>query len=305
MEFYVVDPKEGDFAEWVQRVREFLESEKLEYTEADGLLYYLGDDIATPWAENSVLFTIQAAEEDELQGVIELRDVDRGFYVFSDDLDLFDEEEVIEAVGYRPQLPPAVYGFEWGNAGKCRFHLGPSEGVYFFADGEDVDYPAALELTDVWNLFFRVAHWAGNNTSRIQDLKGINVDKVHFDLQVQLDFTHPASLDVLSELLVEEEGYERTRSGLRATFRDRDLGFVRELVSMLPPEPEDFEHVLVRGVWRGVQDDEEREVFHVGVERRKLRPFVQMPVHRTSKALVDRFRGFFKGHRIDRQEYLT
>ena len=91
----------------------------------------------------------------------------------------------------------------------------------------------------------------------------------------------------------------------RATFRDRDLSFVRELVSMLPPEPEDFEHVLVRGVWRGQQDDEEREVFHVGVERRNLRPFVQMPVHRTSKALVDRFRSFFKGHRIDRQEYLT
>ncbi len=306
MEFFIVDPKEGDFAEWAQRVRDFLESEKLTYTEADGMLYYLGDDIATPWEENSVLFTVEGGEEqDDGGGVIELRDADRNFYVFADDLDLFDDREVQEAIGYRPHRPAAVYGFDWSSAQKCRFHLGPSDGVYFFAESEEVDYPAALNLNEVWNLFFRVAHWVGNNTSRIQDLKGVSVEKIRFDLEVQMDFAHPASLDVLSELLTQEDGFDRTRTGLRATFRDRDLGFVREFVSMLPTEPGDFATVLMRGVWRGQFEHGERDVFYVGIERRRLRPFVQLPVQRTSRKLLDLFRAFFKGHRIDRQEYLT
>lgn len=299
MEFFVVDPKETAFIEWAEKVREFLKLEGLEYTEADGELYYLGDDIAVPWDENSILFTIDGEDG----GVIELRDTDRSFYVFADDLDIFDEREVEEATGYQGRISGALYGFQWNNQSGCRFHLGPTTGVYFFCEGDEADYPPRLELADSWALFFRAAHWVGNSVSRIQDLKELSADKVVMDFEVKVSFKHPASLDALNELLVDEDGYERTRTELRATFRDRDLGWVRNFVSLLPTDDEDFEDALFRAVWRGTTDKGDIEVFYLGIERRNLRPFVQLPVQRTSKSLLDRFRNFFKGHRIDRQEY--
>lgn len=321
MEFYVVDPKDSDYQGWASRIRTFLAEQQFDYTEAVGELYYLGDDIAAPWDEQSILFTIEGDEG----GVIELRDTDRHFYAFADDLDLFDAREVREAVGYSgDRQVGAVYGFEWNNAKGCRFHLGPwksggeeakdkskgkdddtheSEGCSFFTDASTGDYPPVLPLEDVWALFFRSIYWLGNNTSRLQDLKNINVDKVYMDFVAEVEFAHPASLDGLNELLAEEEGYERTRAGLRATFRDRDLAWIQRFVSLLPTEEEDFDKALFRAVWRGACQGEEREVFYVGVERRNLRPFIQLPYHRTSKGLLERFRTHFKGHRIDRQEY--
>lgn len=319
MEFYVVDPKDNDYHHWASRIRTFLDEQQFAYTEAVGELYYLGDDIAAPWDEESILFTIEGDDG----GVIELRDVDRHFYAFADDLDLFDAREVREAVGYSgDRQVGAVYGFEWNNGKGCRFHLGPwkskgedeeetedaeaegeGEGCNFFTDASTGDYPPVLPLEDVWALFFRSIYWLGNNTSRLQDLKNINVEKVYMDFEAVVEFSHPASLDGLNELLAEEEGYERSRAGLRATFRDRDLAWIQRFVSLLPTEEEDFEKALFRAVWRGQSSGAEREVFYVGVERRNLRPFIQMPYHRTSKTLLERFRTHFKGHRIDRQEY--
>jgi len=309
MEFYVVDPKSRDYQAWTADIRDFLAEQAFDFTEEGGDLYYLGDDIAVPWNESSTLFTIEGGEG----GIIEVRDTDRHFYAFADDLDLFDPREVREAVGYNGDRPVgAVYGFEWNNTKGCRFHLGPWKNRpkeddrrvgSFFTDPQIGDYPPVLHLEDVWALFFRAIYWLSNNTSRLQDLKKINVEKVYMDFEAQVEFAHPASLDGLSELLAEEEGYERSKAGLRATFRDRDLAWIQRFVSLLPTEGEDFEKGLFRAVWRGVCQGEEREVFYVGVERRNLRPFIQLPYHRTSKALLERFRTRFKGHRIDRQEY--
>lgn len=298
MEFYVVDPKDHSYDEWTERVRAFLREEALSYEEARGELYYLNDDIAAAWEEDSILFTIDGDEG----GVIELRDIDRNFYVFADDLDLFDPREVRDSTGYVVRSMGTVYGFEWNNTKGCRFHLGPTTGSRFFSE-VDSDFPPVMPPEDVWALFFRTVYWLSNNTSRLQDLKKINVEKVYMDFEVQVEFSHPASLDGLNELLAEEEGYERSRAGLRATFRDRDLAWIQRFVSLLPTEEEDFEKALFRAVWRGMCQGEEREVFYVGVERRNLRPFIQMPYHRTTKRLLERFRAAFRGHRIDRQEY--
>ena len=75
MEFYVVDPKDSDYSHWTDRVRDFLNSESMKYSEASGELYYLGDDVASPWDEASVLFTV----EGEDGGIIEVRDTDEHF----------------------------------------------------------------------------------------------------------------------------------------------------------------------------------------------------------------------------------
>jgi hypothetical protein len=300
MEFFVVDPKDFTFVEWSTRIRAFLKEEKLKFTEEDGELYYQGDDIAAAWDENSILFKVKG----EASGLIEVRDADRHFYVFTDDLDLFEDKEVKEAVGMQSRSAGALYGFSWQNQKKCRFHLGPSADFHYFYDEEEADYPPVLDLPDTWELYFRAVQWISDNISRIQDLKGTHVDDVNLDLEVDIDFAHPASLDALTELLVEEEGFERTRTGLRATFRDRDIGWLHRFAALLPTEDDDFDRAFVRAVWRSSSESKGGgEVFYVGMERRNLRPFIQMPVHRTSKELVDKFKVAFKGHRIDRQEY--
>jgi arginyl-tRNA synthetase len=89
MEFFVVDPKDFTFVEWSNRIRTFLRDEKLKFSEEDGELYYQGDDIAAAWDENSILFKVKG----EASGLIEVRDADRHFYVFTDDLDLFEDKK--------------------------------------------------------------------------------------------------------------------------------------------------------------------------------------------------------------------
>lgn len=300
MEFYVVDPKDFSFPEWTVKIREFLEQEKLSFNEEDGHLYYQGDDIAAAWDEDSVVFTVQ---DEETAGLVELRDADRHFYVFADDLDLFDDKEVRDALGMVSKSAGALYGFSWRNAKKCRFHLGPSVGFNYFCNDDEADYPGATDLEEVWSTFFRAAAWIGDMINRIQDLRGIEADDVNLDFETRVTFTHPASLDGLNEILVEEEGYERTKDGLHAIFRDRSIAWIKQFTELLPPDDEDFNEAFFRAVWRGQKDGEPVEVFSVGVERRNLRPFIQLPVYRTSKALMERFRAHFKGHRIDRQEY--
>ncbi len=300
MEFFVVDPKEHNFNQWAAKIREFLKEEKLKYSEEDGEIYYQGDDIAAAWDENSILFKIKGP----LSGLIELRDEDRNFYVFTDDLDLFEDREVKEAVGMQSRSAGALYGFSWHDQKKCQFHRGPSLDFHYFYDEEEADHPPPMDIEDAWVLFFKSVQWISDNVSRIQDLKNIKVDDVNLDLEVDIEFKHPSSLDGLTEVLVEENGYDRTRTSLRATFRDRDIGWLKRFTGLLPTEPDDIERAMFRAVWRGASESQRgTEVFYIGMERRLLRPFIQMPVHRTSKELVEKFKTFFKGHRIARQEY--
>ena len=299
MEFYVVDPKDQAFDGWVDNVRGFFEKSDSSYSEENGELYYIGDDVATPWREKSVLFTMPGDEG----GIVEIRDIDDNFYVFLDDLDLFDAREIREATGYNPITMGAVYGFDWASMGLCRFHSGPSVNVHHLCDNDDSDIPPVLPLEDVWAQFFRAVYWLGGNTSRLQDLKGVSVEKIFLDFEVNLDFTHPASLDNLFELLLDESGFERTKTGLRAVFTDRDLAWIQRFVSLLPTEEEDFKVAFFRAVWRGLESGTDAEVFHVGVEKRRLKPFIQMPVQRSSKQFVEQFKEHFSGFRVDRQEY--
>jgi hypothetical protein len=230
MEFFVVDPKEYTFSQWAAKIRDFLKEEKLKYAEEDDEIYYQGDDIAAAWDENSILFKVKGP----LSGLVELRDEDRNFYVFTDDLDLFDDREVKEAVGMQSRSAGALYGFSWHDQKKCQFHRGPSLDFHYFYDEEEADHPPALDVEDAWGLFFRSVQWISDNISRIQDLKAIKLDDISLDLEVDVEFAHPASLDGLTEILVEEDGYERTRTSLRATFRDRDIGWLRRFASLLP-----------------------------------------------------------------------
>ena len=78
---------------------------------------------------------------------------------------------------------------------------------------------------------------------------------------------------------------------------------IQRFVSLLPTEEEDFKVAFFRAVWRGLESGTDAEVFHVGVEKRRLKPFIQMPVQRSSKQFVEQFKEHFSGFRVDRQEY--
>ena len=80
-----------------------------------------------------------------------------------------------------------------------------------------------------------------------------------------------------------------------------EIAWIQRFVSQAQTRPEDFERAFFAPA--GACEGEEREVYYIGVERRQLKPFVQLPLHRTSKEFITKFRAHFKGHRIDRQEY--
>lgn len=298
MEFYVVDPKNKDFSEWAAKIKAFLEEEGLSYTVSEGDLYYIGDDIVTPWHEDSLLFKISAP----LEGFIEVRDEDRNFYLLSEPLDLFQDGEVVQSLGYRPHPEKVVYGFQTNSQKSCRFHRGPITDVNFFC-GEEDDFPPILRLNQVLSLFNELINFINNNTARIQDVKKINLEKINIDLEVDLTFKHPASLDALNELLVEEEGYDRSKTSLQAVFQQRDPTWIQRFLNELPTFADDYQEAMIKAVWRGKINGKPKDLFYCGVERRQLNPFVQLPLHCTDKTLVEKLRKFIKGHRIDRQEY--
>ena len=115
-------------------------------------------------------------------------------------------------------------------------------------------------------------------------------------------FLSICSLEALFEILVDEDGCRQVRMASVLYFVT-EVAWIKRFVSLLPTRPEDFERAFFRAVWRGACEGEEREVYYIGVERRQLKPFVQLPLHRTSKEFITKFRAHFKGHRIDRQEY--
>ncbi len=298
MEFYVVDPKTGSYQEWNRRIGEFLKEQNLKHQVIEGGLYYIGDDIAVPWNEASMLYTV----EGEYEGVIEVRDSDNEFYIHASNMEFIDETEFQSRLGYRICPSGVIYGFTKNDQKGCRFHTGPSKGLSFFCE-EDLEVPKPLPLKNLWNLFFTLIRYLNNNISRIQDLKKFHLDKLQMDFEVSLSFPHAASLDMLTEILADEQGYERSRNKLQAIFKKRELDWVQHFVSLLPTDQEDFSELCFRAIWQGKNGKENVELISVGVERRLLKPFIQLPLHRTSKRLMELFRAHFRGHRIDRQEY--
>ena len=58
-------------------------------------------------------------------------------------------------------------------------------------------------------------------------------------------------------------------------------------------------------VWGVDLADERNEMItYIGAEKRKLRPLVHLPRQKCAKRFRDLFREFFRGYRVDRQEYL-
>ncbi len=302
MEFYIVDPKDLSFSDWSQKIKELLESEKLEYTAIPGGLSFINDDVAEPWNEESLLFKVT---DERSKGEIELRAEDNHFYIVSDDLTIFENSDFKDVIGYRPHRAGAVFGFEFLSQKGCRFHSGPSKGACFLCD-PDEDFPPQLELPAIWNLLIKCIYWIASNINRVQDIKKITSDKLMLDFDVDVSFTHPASLDALSELLKEDDGYDAKRTSLRATFKEREISFIREFANLLPQDPESYDRASFKAVWRCEDiNGKKHELFHIGIERRNLRPFVQIPLQASDKKLVELIRNNFKGHRIDKQEHFA
>ena len=263
----------------------------MSFTESTGDLYYVGDDVAVAWDEASVLFTVDGDDG----GVVEVRDIDRNF--------TFSLTTSICSMSRGSHLS-ATAGQRWasstgliGIATKVRFHAGPSIGNRYFCFGHDTDVPPALHLEDVWAQFFRALYWIGGNVS-----SGLRASTLRRFFSILMSLT---SVQLLLRRCLKSwltKMGMNVPSGLRAVFRDEMLQ-VNNFVSLLPTSPDQFDKAFFRAVWRGLAEGENKEVYYIGVERRNLKPFVQLPLQRTSKTFMEKFRAHFKGHRIDRQEY--
>ena len=162
----------------------------------------------------------------------------------------------------------------------------PRSTYHHLCDNDDSDIPPVPAVGRRLGSIFRAIYWLGGNTSRLQDLKGVSVEKIFLDFEVNLDFTHPASLDNLFELLLDESGFERTKTGLELhSWTEILLGSSASEACCRPRKKLTSKVAFFRAVWRGLESGTDAEVFHVGVEKRRLKPFIQMPVQRSSKHL--------------------
>ena len=127
--------------------------------------------------EESVLFTV-----DDDGGIVEPAVPTIISTFFSDDLDLFDDKEIRDSVGFSGRSMGALFCFTWGSTQSCRFHEGPTTGTTISASMRPRMYRLdCISKMSGSPLLFD--YWLGGNTSRLQDLKGVNVGKVFLDLR--------------------------------------------------------------------------------------------------------------------------
>lgn len=289
MELLIFDPRDFGFDALVARVRDALGDKAVEEI---GGLYGLGDDVVAPWAEESTLFKVEGA------GLVEIREGDHGVYVFADDMGVFDDDEVRRGVGLVARLQRGLLGFQSNSTMGSRIHQGPSRGLHFFCDA-DLDYPVAMDLGEVWALLGRAATWLHGSMARIQEYKGLNVDRVRLDVELDVVFAHAASADALAEPLAGGEVARVGPCAVRGRFIDRDLAWLRRLMSALPTEDVDVGALVLRVEWWGLSEGRRVDVFNVVAERRAMRPLVHVPAHAATRAFVSEVKAAFKGHTVE------
>lgn len=303
MIFDVVDPKEHTFDEWITKVEEFLQHYP-EFERKEGDLYFTQDDVVDPWGEDSILYTVPGEEG----GKIELRDGDDKVYLFVEEFAGRNLKDSKEGSQFHLCAPTTIYGFSHNSLGSSRFHEGPIHGVYFLYQGERAEYPQPITFERLWGgALFKAIYWINAQTNRLQDqkIKG-EVDQVkqRFDLSVK--FTHPALVNLVLEKIPNRMAIKEWGEGaLNISWESPTLDQLKEFFECMPVEEASYEHLQMRLVWEAsFEDAPPQEVTYLGVEKRKLKPFIHIPRIRSSKTFREHFKSHFKGYRVDRHDYL-
>ena len=304
MEFDVIDPKSHSFDEWMEKVEGFLHTHYPNFTLSEGELYYTRDDIAEPWQEESVIYRV-AGEEG---GLIELRGIDQEVYMFADSFAGRNLKAAKDGNTFHLTCPATVYGFQHNSMSRSRFHRGPIQDIYFLHQGEISDYPLPTPIHRLWGgSLLQSILWVHNQVGRFQELKRIfECEGTRNFFEMDVRFVHPASVNLILEQIRSRHSIkERERKRIRIYIENPSFDALRELFEVMPEEEKDYEELKLRMVWGVDLIDESTEMItYIGAEKRKLRPLVHLPRQKCAKRFRDLFREYFRGYRVDRQEYL-
>ena len=304
MLFDVIDPKEHTFNEWIHKVETFLETYDPNYERLEGELHFNQDDIADPWGEESILYTVDGPKG----GKIELRGTDDRFYMFTEEFAGRNLKDTKDGNQFHLVAPSCVYGFTHNNLSKSRFHDGPISGIYFLYQGERAEFPQATPLERLWGgVLLKAIYWIHNQVSRFQEQKRItDVEHTHYRLELEVEFNHKSAVNLVIDKVHNRTAIKkREDKTLVLAWKSPTFEQLRELFEGMPTEPLQYANLKLRVVWEAnLVDGSIQEITYIGAEKRALKPLVHMPKMRTSKELREAFKAHFKGYRVDKQEYL-
>jgi|GEM_PF-1452675 len=316
MEFDVIDPKKHSFDEWLTMVNDFLvdytKGKRGAFTRKEGGVYYAQDDVADVWGEDSVLFEVGGEEG----GVIEVRAGDEQIYLFTDDFAGRNLKDSKDGQTFHITRPRTVYGFNHSphpdKAEHSMFYGAPVDKVYFMHQGDSEEFVLPTSCERLWAKsggLQEIIQWVHNQSGRIQEQKGItNAERSVNIFQLKVGLTHPALVTHLLEAVRSRNAIsERDPQGryVGITLENPNSDHLRDIFNALPSEPEYFDSISLNMSW-GVElseSGERREVTYVGAEKRAMKPLIQLPRRRTSKALKSAFKGHFKGYRLIKHSY--
>lgn len=305
MIFDVIDPKEHTLEEWISMVEDFLDSQSDDYEKSEGELYFTQDDVSEPWGEESILYTVDGPQG----GKIEVRGLDQQVYMFTEEFAGRNLKDTKDSHQFHLWSPNAVYGFSHNNLNKSRFHDGPINGIYFLYQGERCEYPQPTRCERLWRGgLLKAYNWIHQQINRfLAQRVHEEVDHIQQRLEMHVEFASASSLNESLDLLPSRVTVKRHSSCiLEVLWISPTFDQLREFFEGLPTEEESYVTLNVRLIWEAMLlEGGTQEITYLGAEKRHLKPMIQLPRHRTSKAFRESFKAHFKGYRVDRQDYMV
>ena len=145
-----------------------------------------------------------------------------------------------------------------------------------------------------------------NQVSRIQEQKQIiNAEGTHNLLTLKATFSHPLMVTQLLEAV-------RSRNAIKA----REQGYVhielmnpttdhlRDICARMPSDPEYYHKLSLKMSWGvDVVGVGRQDITYVGVEKRHMKPLIQIPTLSSSRAFRDACREYFSQYCVLRHEH--
>jgi hypothetical protein len=304
MIFDVIDPKEHSLNQWIEKIEGFLEAYDPKYERQEGELYFCQNDIAEPWAEESILYTVPGPKG----GKIELRGIDEQVYLFTEEFAGRNLKDTKDTNHFHLVAPSCVYGFTHNALKKSRFHEGPIQGAYFLYQGERAEYPQATSHERLWGgVLLKAIYWIHNQVSRFQDQqKLVDVEHTQYRLEMEVEFNHKSAVNLVIDKVHNRTAIKsRQDKKLVIAWKSPTFEHMRELFEGMPTVAEQYASLKLRVVWEVFfTEGGSKEVTYIGAEKRALKPLIHLPKMRTSKDFRDAFKAHFKGYRVDKQDYL-
>jgi hypothetical protein len=310
MEFYIIDPKDESFEIWIAKIKAFLGQNYPQYQEKQNEFYFTDKSIATPWFEEICVFEVPGEEG----GVLEVRDEDQGIYLFTDQFTARNLKVTKDVNQFHFHIPDMVYGFEQASLDLNRFHLGPIHQVQFMYQGEEKLFPTPYTPQKLWKQGFPMAYQLiQGQLHRLQEFRKYQTEKVFSIFDISFKFAHPSLLQRLKDHFKSRFWDQSDKSTATIKLENPTLEQLQELFEWMPNESNAYEKLQAKLSWQahlsnhpkneGKNKEQAVMISNLYFEKRALKPFIQIPILRSSKSFHEKCFQEFKGYRIYRHTY--